>query len=262
MRHHGRTENAQCEVEHFGVGHDLGGRRKAADHLAPIRVGHGDLNAETHGDDAQQRNDEGFHPAKAELLQVQDQEHVERSDHDADFERNAEDQIEADRRADHFRDVGGDDGDFSQRPEREGDRSRKGIAASLREIAAGSDGETRAERLQHDRHDVGHQRHGQQCVTKLRSTCERGRPVAGVHVADRNKVAGTDEREGSFPDGAMPSDRHAAVNIGKRKLAAGFAPAGCRVGCVHGGSSSQKCRIALHLDQASPSVNAVANHLQ
>ena len=36
VRHHGRADDADCEIEHIGIGDDLGGRRKAADHRAPF----------------------------------------------------------------------------------------------------------------------------------------------------------------------------------------------------------------------------------
>ena len=53
---------------------------KPRDHAAPVRVGHGDLDAEANGDDAQQRDDESLDPAEPEILQVEDQEDVERRD--------------------------------------------------------------------------------------------------------------------------------------------------------------------------------------
>ena len=120
MRHHRRADDAEREIEHLRVLHDLDRRREAADHVAPIRIGHGDLNAEADGDDAEQRDDEGLDPAEAELLHPQDEEHVERGEDDADLERNAEQQIEADRRADHLGEVGGADGELGEHPERIG----------------------------------------------------------------------------------------------------------------------------------------------
>ena len=53
----------------------------------------------------------------------------------ADLERDAEQEIEADRCADHFGQVGGADGEFGEHPERIGDPAREGIAAGLGEIA-------------------------------------------------------------------------------------------------------------------------------
>ena len=78
----------------------------------PFRVGKRDLHGKAGGDDAEQRDDEGFEVAEAKALQIEDEENVERGQQHADLERNAEKQIEADGRADDFGDVGGDDGDL------------------------------------------------------------------------------------------------------------------------------------------------------
>ena len=131
-----------------GLRHDLGGRREAADHRPPFRVGQRDLDGEAGGDDAEQRDDQRLEIAKAQPLQIKDQEHVERGEHDADFERDAEQQVEADGRADHLGNVGGDDGDLGGEPERIGGPARIGVAAGLRQVAARGDGKPRAQRLQ------------------------------------------------------------------------------------------------------------------
>ena len=68
------------------------------------------------GDYAEQRHHQSFDPSKAERLQREDEKHVERGDQNADLERNAEQQIEADGRADDLGKVGGADGDFGQQP--------------------------------------------------------------------------------------------------------------------------------------------------
>ena len=194
VRHHGRAEDAEREIEHVRIGDDLGGRREAADHRAPFRIGHRDLDRKAQRDDAEQRDDEGLDPAEAEVLHPQDEEHVERGDQHADLERNAEQQIEPDRGADHLGEIGGADRDLGQHPQRPRHRARKCVAAGLRQIAAGADAEPRAQRLQQDRHQVGQQRDGQQRVAELRAAGERGRPVARVHVADRDQIAGAEER--------------------------------------------------------------------
>ena len=74
--------------------------------------------------------------AEAELLHPQDQKHVERGQDHADLERNAEQEIEPDRRADHLGEIGGADGKLGERPERIGDPAREGVAAGLRQVAA------------------------------------------------------------------------------------------------------------------------------
>ena len=74
------------------------------------------------------------------------------------LERNAEEQVEADRRADHFREVGGTDGELGKHPEAERDGRGVGVAAGLCQVAVGSHGEPRAQGLQDDRHEAGDER--------------------------------------------------------------------------------------------------------
>ena len=112
----------------------------------------------------------------------------------------------------------------ASRPQRVGGPARVGVAAGLREIAPRGDGEPRAQRLQHDRHDVGDERDDQQRVAELGAAGERGGPVAGVHVADGHEIAGPEEgREPARAGGALDAD--GAVHVGERRLAPRPAPA-------------------------------------
>ena len=167
MRHHRRAEDAHGEVEHLRIAHDLDRWREAEDDLAPIGIGHRHLHAEANGDHHQRRHDEGLDPAEAEVLQIEDEEHVERRDEHADLERNAEQQIESDRRADHLGKIGGADGDLRQQPQHVADRFGERVAARLGKVAPRCEAEARAQRLQQDRHDVRHQRDAQQRVAEL-----------------------------------------------------------------------------------------------
>ncbi|MNL26942.1 hypothetical protein D3C87_1485060 [compost metagenome] len=147
MRHHRRAQNAKRQIEHLGVGDDLRRRRKTTNHLAPVGIGQRQLNGETHRDDAEKRDDKRFHPAEAKPLQIKDQEHVKRRDEDAEFERNAENQVETDRCTDDLGDISRDDCDFGQQPQHHRHRFRIGIATGLRQIAPGSNRQTGTERL-------------------------------------------------------------------------------------------------------------------
>jgi hypothetical protein len=77
-----------------------------------------------------------------------DQKHVERSDEDADFEWDAEQQIESDGGADHLRQVGRADCDFGKDPQQIADRLRKGITARLSEVAPRGEAKARTKCLQ------------------------------------------------------------------------------------------------------------------
>ena len=124
----------------------------------------------------------------------------------ADLERNAEQQIEPDRGADHLGEIGGADRDLGQQPQRHRTRARKRVAAGLREVAPGGDAEPRAQRLQQDRHHVGQQRDGQQRVAELasrrrarspncRGPCSRPRPDS--RARERRAACATTDRSGA-----------------------------------------------------------------
>ena len=80
------------------------------------------------------------------------------------------------------------------------DRARVAVAAGLREVAAAGDAEARGERLQQDRHQVGDHDDAEQRVAVARAAGEVGGPVAGVHVADGDQVAGAGEGEHLAPE--------------------------------------------------------------
>ena len=230
MRHHGRTENAEREIEHLRIGDDLGRGRKAHDHRTPVRIGHRDLDGETNCDDAQEGHDEGFDPAEAEVLHPQDQEHIESRDQHPDLERNPEQQVEPDRRSDHLGEVGRADCDLRHHPERHGHRARKGVAARLRKIAPGADPEPRTQRLQQDRHHVGQQCDRQERIAKLGTAGERGRPIARVHVADGHQIARSQKGQEllAHRPGRAGCDR--AKDLGQRRGPAWLPPTGLRRG--------------------------------
>ena len=245
VRHHRGPKDAQRQIEHRRVGHDFSRRRKTPDHRPPFRVRHGDLNAKAHGNDPQQHDDERLEPAEAFGLQPQDQEYVQRRDDDADFQRNAEQQVQADGGADHFGNVGGDDGKLCQEPKRDADPARIGIAAGLRQITPRSDGKPGAKRLQYDGHDVGHQRDEQQRIAKGRPAGQAGGPVARVHIAHRNHVARPDKGEKLAP--ARFRHRHRPVHIGQSRIAAPVAPVSGRLGT---GTDVTDAELVLHVSQS------------
>ena len=85
------------------------------------------------------------------------------------------------------------------------DRLRVIVAARLRQVAARRHAEPHAQRLQQDRHQIRNQDDAEQRVAELRSAGDVGRPIAGIHVADRDKIAGTQKGEESLPRRAAAS---------------------------------------------------------
>ena len=122
--------------------------------------------------------------------------------------------------------------------------ARKGIAAGLGEIAPGADAEPRAQRLQHDRHHVGQQRHRQQRVAELANrrrarspSCRdpysrprpgnpgRGRPAACARTA---------------PACAVCTEANIPASDGSPRAPRQPGPSGARAGTGAGGGSGSK----------------------
>ncbi len=191
MRHHRGPDDADRDVEHCGIGDDLARRHESLQHRGDRWRRSHDLDRKADRDDEQQRDDEGFEKTKALVHQKQQQEGVKRRQQRPADQGNAEQQFQCDRSPDHFGQIAGDDRRFAGQPQQQIDRPRIGGAAGLREIAVGNDAKPGCECLQQDRHQVGDQNDRQQRVAKPRTTGEVGRPVARVHVADRDQIAGT-----------------------------------------------------------------------
>ena len=108
-----------------------------------------------------------------------------RREQHAEQQRDVEQQVQADGRAQDFGQVAGGDRDFAEDPERTVDRrgyvSRQACARS-RPV---HDSQPRAERLEQDGHQVGHHQDPEQLVAEARAALEVGGPVARVHVARR-----------------------------------------------------------------------------
>ena len=185
---------------------------------ADRRSGGDDLDGEAAEDDDQQRDDEGLEVAEAPVHQQQHEEGVERRQARAADQRNAEQELQRDRRADHLGQVAGDDRQLAGDPEHEVDRSRIVVAAGLGEVAAGGDAEPGGERLQQDRHQVRQHDDEEQRVAELGAAGEVGRPVARIHVADRDHVARPHEGEQAAEPDASLRHRDRGVDLAQAGL--------------------------------------------
>ena len=89
MRHDRGPDDAKRQIKHLRIAYDIYRWRKTLNHPAPVRISHGNLEEEANEDHPQQRDDKRLHPAKAEPLQPENDEHIQRRDDHADFKRNA-----------------------------------------------------------------------------------------------------------------------------------------------------------------------------
>ena len=110
---------------------------------------------EADGDDDQQRDDKGFQLTEAALVEHQDQQHVGGGDADTEHERDAEQKLQGDGRADHLGQVAGDDRHLAHQPQEDTDRPAVMLATGLRQVQPGNDAEPGGERLQQHRHQIG-----------------------------------------------------------------------------------------------------------
>jgi hypothetical protein len=102
-----------------------------------------------------------------------------------------------------------------KQPQDDGDRPGVAVATGLREIASAGDAQPRRQRLQQDRHQVGQHDHAEQGVAVLGAAGEVGRPIAGVHIADRDQVPRSGERKQLAPEAGALGHGDGAVDLRK-----------------------------------------------
>ncbi len=190
------------------------GNRPAA---TPARSGRAscELDGEGPGNPQNQQDDEDFDIPELELLEIEHQQDVGCRQAHPPHQRQPEKQIEGDGRADHLREIAGRDRELAEQPQDDRRRPRIVIAARLSEIPPAGDAEPQGERLQQDRHQVRQHDHAEERVAVSRSSREVGRPVAGIHVTDRNQVTGAGEREQLLPEAARIRNRDRPVHFRK-----------------------------------------------
>ncbi len=154
------------------------------------------------------------------LVNHSSKQRIGRGEQHAVQQRNVEEQIQCDGRAQHFGQVAGRDRDLAQNPERIGNRPRIRFAAGLRQVALRHDSQTRAQSLQQDGHQVRQHQHPQQLVAEARAAFQIGGPIAGIHVADAHQVGGSGEGEHPPPERRL-SGANAGMHLGQRGVDCG-----------------------------------------
>ena len=202
MRHHRRADDPGGEQDALGAG-------EAWDHqvlgdFVRRRLGVEQLEREGGDDDADQGGDPRLEPAKAHLLQGEDREGAGAGDHPGGEERNAEQQVEAERGADHLGDVGRHRDQLGLQPEADRGPSREGLPTQLGEVATGRDAQLRRLGLDQHRDQVRRQYDPEQQVAELGAAGDVGGEVAGVDVGDRGD-------EGRAEEGPDPAEAPAAA---------------------------------------------------
>ena len=141
VRHHRGAQNADGDIQIF-IG-DM--RDQARQHVLHHRpTGPADFDEETSANHGDQSQHKAFDHANPEAGEPQQQQSVGRGKQHAEEQRNVEQQVQRDGRAQHFRQIAGRDGNLAEEPQGVGNGARIGFAAGLRQIALGDDAQSRA----------------------------------------------------------------------------------------------------------------------
>ncbi len=229
VRHDRGADDADADVEHGRVGDDMSSGDETEQDAAEAGLGKNQLGGEARADGGDERDDQRLDVAKAFALQIEDGEDIERGDDAAPDERDVEEKLQGDGRADDLREIAGGDGHLAQDPEEPDGGPRIMIAAGLREVATGDDAELDAQVLQQDRHEIRDHDDREERVAELRAASEVGGPVAGIHVTDGHEETGPGKGEQLPPERGIGRHEDAAVHLGQRNLAGLPAPGGLRV---------------------------------
>ncbi len=214
MRHDGRTEDADGEIERLLAGKRGDRRHQPLGDRAPIGVQESELGGEANADRHDQSENDRLDLAEALPLETKHYERVEDGEQDADAQLDAEQQLEGERSAQHLGQVAGDDGDFRQQPHAQAGERVEVLPRQSREVLAGRDAEPRAQALQDDGGEARQHDHEEQPIAEFGTGLDVGRPVAGVHVADGDEQARTGETEDFLPGRAGPRDGDRAAHLG------------------------------------------------
>ena len=152
VRHYRGPQDADCQEQAVGIEP----RHETAEKLGPHWFGPNHFDTETRGDDGDQRQYKRLDGADAEALKRQQKERIGAGEEHTPQQRNMEQHLQRDGRAQHLGQIAGRDGDFAQPPHSESNRARISLAAGLRQVASGDDPEARRESLQQDGHAVRH----------------------------------------------------------------------------------------------------------
>ena len=160
------------------------GDEEVAGDFAAVRRGVEELVDEGDDDDADQHRDRRLEPAEAAPLQGEQGEGADAGDQPGGEERDAEEQVEAERGADDLGQVAGHRDHLGLQPEADRGAAGEAFAAELGEVLAGGDAELRRLRLDQHRDQVGGEHDPEQQVAELGAAADVGGEVAGVDVGD------------------------------------------------------------------------------
>ena len=203
MRHDRRAQDGRGEQ------HGLlwqNGHHGVKGHLAPIRRAKPRFQEIGNGDDAYEHADDGLDLAEAAHFESQNEKRREGRCECCREEGHAEEEVEADRRADVLGEVCGHGDDFHHSPHAPHHGLGEVGAAMLGEIRAGGDSQLGRESLHQQGHQVARHHHPDQRVAELGTGLDVRGEVAGVDIGHAGDEGGPQEGEeaADAPFAALP----------------------------------------------------------
>src|ERR1044072_5258191 len=147
MRHHGRAKNADADVKHSLICNDTWIGNKAEEDTGRAGFGEDQFSGKTTSDGGDKSDDNSLDITKSFSLQIQHQEHIGRGNDATPNQRNSEEKLQPNSRADNLRQIAGSDGELAKNPEKPDGRCRVMIAAGLGKVAASDHPEFDAQML-------------------------------------------------------------------------------------------------------------------
>ena len=182
VRHHRRAQHRR------GREHRVGGREPWHQSLRDRgRIRRVDQQAghETERDNQQQTDDDPFEQSmRAPALESQQQRGDRADDATSDEQRQSEQQVQRNRPADQFGQIGGDGDDLGLGEEQESPRVAHPLSEQLRQRFAGDDAEFGGLVLDEDRHHVRQRQHPHQQIAVPGSRRDVRRHIAWIHIRD------------------------------------------------------------------------------
>ena len=193
VRHDGRADDAHRQQQRRGA-RDARHERAVGD-LVHAGAREHDLDRERRHDHPHQDRDDRLQAAKPRRLQPQDPEGRHGGDQAADEQRQPEDDVDAQRRADELGQIGRHRDELGLDPQPDDHRPREVLPAQLGQVLAGRDADLGADRLDQHRHEVGDDDRPQQLVAELRAGGHVDGEVARIDVGDGGDERRSQERQ-------------------------------------------------------------------
>jgi hypothetical protein len=202
-RHDRRAEDAGRQQDRVAA---VEVRDEALGRLARVEADPQRVVQEAEQDDREEPEDRQLEAPVAAVLQAEDREGDDGGDQPRGQQRDVEEQVQGDGRADELGQIGRHRDQLGLHPQPVRHPSREVLAAQLRQVVAGRDADLRRQVLDQHRHQVGPEQDPQQHVPVLAAARDVGGEVARVDVGDAGDERRAQQRQ-------PPADGHGLADL-------------------------------------------------